>query len=71
MPRDLLQYWRQALLQPYGVYIKVSDRVLLRQQLYRARDAAPNKEEFMGISVMMPKKPKDQLWLVKKEHSDA
>ena len=67
---DLLKYWTQALHQPLGLKIKVSDRVLFRQQLYRARDSVENKADYMVLAVMLPKVPKDEVWLVKKEHSE-
>lgn len=66
----LLQYWQQALKQPRGLRVKVSDRTLFRQQLYRARDGADDKAEYMGIAVMFPKNPKDEVWLVHKSLSD-
>lgn len=70
MATNLLDYWNRALTMPYGLYVSVSDRVLFRQQLYRARDSAPNKEDYMGIAVMLPKAQKTHVWLVKKEHSE-
>lgn len=71
MSRNLLDFWNQALTQPKGVYVKVSDRQLFRAQLYRARDMAPNKADYMGIAVMIPKTPKDAVWLVKKENTNV
>lgn len=68
---DLLRYWAQALRQSRGVKIKVSDRTLLRQQLYRAREASEDKADYKGLAVVFPKVPKDELWIVHKEQDDV
>lgn len=67
----LIKYWENALKQPRGIKVEVSDRGLLRQQLYRARDGMPNKELFKGLAVVLPKEPKNVLWIVHKEQGDA
>lgn len=67
---DLLRYWDQALTQPHGVKIKVSDRVLFRQQLYRARDASGEKAKYAGLGIIFPNID-GQLYIVHKEQEDA
>lgn len=67
----LIRYWENALRQPLGIKINTSDRVLLRQQLYRARDGLANKEDFKGLTVTLPKTPKNQIWIIHRERANA
>ena len=50
--------WTRALASPIGIVITTNDRVLLRQQLYRARPS----EDF---SIAFPEK-EDELWIVRR-----
>lgn len=68
---DLLRYWQQALKQPQGIKVKVSDRVLFRQQLYRARDNSDDKPIYMGLTISFPKTPDNELWIVHREQENA
>jgi len=61
----LLEYWQKALTLETGLAIETDDRVLLRQQLYRARGEAadPELEQLVIIFPMAENK----LWIVRKD----
>ena len=50
--------WTRALSSPVGIAVTTDDRVLLRQQLYRAR---PNDD----FSLAFPEK-EDEIWIVRR-----
>ena len=66
---DLLHYWNQASKQPHGIKISSSDRNLLRQQLYRARDKE-GEEQYKGLSIIFPASDDKALYIVHSEQPD-
>ena len=63
---DLLRYWDQASKQSHGIKIKSSDRNLLRQQLYRAREKE-GEGQYRGLSIIFPASDDKALYIVHSE----
>lgn len=61
---ELLGLWKLALDSPHGIEVTTDDRLLLRQQLYRARAAEPT-EMFDNLAIAMIKDP-TVLWIITK-----
>lgn len=68
MPDDkhLIALWQQALKQPAGLAIPTDDRLLLKQQLYRAR-AASDITELGNLAIVMPETPENEIWIVRRD----
>ena len=65
MSHVLLEYWSKALTLDIGLCIETDDRVLLRQQLYKARVEAGDIElEQLIISFPINE---NELWIVRKD----
>ena len=62
----LLEYWYMALKAEVGIKIATSDRILLRQQLYRARAEAGQPSELGTIVIQLPAEPENELWMVRR-----
>ena len=67
MPRNPSIYiplWERALEAEIGIAIRTNQPQLLRQELYRAREAA-NRPEFADVIMFLPK-DKDEVFLCRK-----
>lgn len=62
---NLLNLWHRALKASVGIKIITSDRVLLRQQLYKARAEAQDPELEMVV-ILFPIKD-DEIQMVRKD----
>ena len=62
---DLLDFWHAALELPVGLSIKSTDRKLLQQQLYRARQAS-GIAAYETLRSAHPDK-EGEIWILKKE----
>lgn len=66
---DLLDFWQAALGLEVGLSIKSTDRKLLQQQLYRARQEA-GIVALQDLCICYPDK-EGELWILKKEVLEA
>lgn len=67
MPRNPNLYiplWERALETEIGIAISTNQPQLLRQELYRAREAS-NRPEFAEVIMFLPK-DKDEVFLCRK-----
>ena len=64
-----IDMWLAALRSPYGKAIGSTNRMLLRQHLYKARLAAKNPE--LDSMIMLLPEQADEIWLVHKHATDA
>lgn len=65
MSDPLLPIWYEALASADGIAISHPDRLILRRQLWKARDKAADRD-LVDLSIILSPDVEDELWIVKK-----